>query len=438
MDALSISTLFGLLAVLLLVSACFSASETAMMAINRYRLRHAAETGHRGAILTLSLLNQTDKLLGVILLGNNLVNIAAATLATIISIRLFGNSNLALSAATLLLTFLILVFSEVTPKVLGASYPERVAYPAGYVLMPMLKLAYPIVWFVNLFVQGILWLMRIKPPEPGHGSQLGLGELRAIVLESSGVLPREHHRILVNLLELEDISVDDVMTPRNQIEAIDIEDDPERLRQQISTSHHTRLVVHAGSSDNLLGVLHVRRVLHALAGEELDPATLKGNLEDPYFVPAGTPLFTQLRNFQTGRKRLALVVDEYGELQGLVTLEDLLEEMVGEFTTQAPSDTGYLRREADGCWLAEGTVLLRHLNRKLGLSFPLDGPKTLNGLLLEQFEDIPEAGVSLKLGDVPVEIVQTQDRAVKMARIYLPVSDEMSAESDSILTETRR
>lgn len=423
MENLSINTLFGLLAGLLFLSACFSASETAMMAINRYRLRHAAETGHRGAILTLALLNQTDKLLGVILLGNNLVNIAAATLATIISIRLFGDSDLALSLATLLLTFLILVFSEVTPKVLGASYPERVAHPAAYVLTPMLKLAYPVVWFVNLFVQGILRLLRIKPPEPGHGSRLGLEELRTVVLESSGVLPREHHKILVNLLELEDITVDDVMTPRNQIEAVDIEDEPERLRQQISTSHHTRLVVHAGSSDNLLGVLHVRRVLHALAGEELDPETLKENLEEPYFVPAGTPLFTQLRNFQSSRRRLALVVDEYGELQGLVTLEDLLEEMVGEFTTQAPSDTGYLRREEDGSWLAEGSVLLRHLNRKLGLSLPLDGPKTLNGLLLEQFEDIPEVGVSLKLGDVPVEIVQTQDRAVKMARIYLPASD---------------
>jgi len=432
LETLSISTLFGLLAGLLFLSAFFSASETAMMAINRYRLRHAAESGVRGAMRAQALLNQTDKLLGVILLGNNMVNIAAATLATIISIRLFGDSDIALSLATLLLTFLILVFSEVTPKVLGASFPERVAYPATLLLTPLLKLTYPVVWFVNLFVQGILRLLRIKPPEPGHGSRLGLEELRTIVLESSGVFPREHHRILVNLLELEDITVDDVMTPRNQIEAIDIEDDPERLRQQISTSHHTRLVVHAGSSDNLLGVLHVRRVLHALTGEELDPETLKENLEEPYFVPAGTPLFTQLRNFQSSRRRLALVVDEYGELQGLVTLEDLLEEMVGEFTTQAPSDTGYLRLEEGGSWLAEGSVLLRHLNRKLGLSLPLDGPKTLNGLLLEQFEDIPEAGVSLKLGDVPVEIVQTQDRAVKMARIYLPESAKDASGNASI------
>lgn len=431
MEGLPIGTLFGLLAGLLVLSACFSASETAMMSINRYRLRHAAETGRRGALLVQALLNQTDKLLGVILLGNNLVNIAAATLATIISIRLFGESDVALSLATLLLTFLILVFSEVTPKVLGASYPERVAYPAAYVLMPMLKLAYPVVWFVNLFVQGILRLLRIRPPAAGLGNRLGLEELRTIVLESSGVLPREHQRILVNLLELEDITVDDVMTPRSQIEAIDIEDDPERLRQQIATSHHTRLVVQQGSPDNLLGVLHVRRVLHALAGEELDPETLRESIEDPYFVPAGTPLFTQLRNFQDGRRRLALVVDEYGELQGLVTLEDLLEEMVGEFTTQAPSGVGYLRQEADGSWLAEGGVPLRQLNRKLGLSLPLDGPRTLNGLLLESFEDIPEAGVSIKVGGVPVEIVQTQDRAVKMARIYPPTRDRGAAENPS-------
>lgn len=432
MDSISTHTLFVVLAVLLLTSAFFSASETAMMAINRYRLRHAAESGVRGAMRAQALLDRTDKLLGVILLGNNLVNSASGTLSTVLAIRLFGDGEMVLFVATLLLTFLILVFSEVTPKVIGAAFPERVAYPATLLLTPLLKLVYPVVWFVNLFVHGILRLFRIRQPTPGQGNSLGLEELRTIVLESSGRMPHEHHQILMNLLELEDITVDDVMTPRNQIEAIDIEDDAEKLRQQISTSHHTRLIVHAGSSDNLLGVLHVRRVLHALAGEELDTDTLKENLEEPYFVPAGTPLFTQLRNFQSGRKRLALVVDEYGELQGLVTLEDLLEEMIGEFTTQAPSDTGYLRREVNGSWLVEGSVLLRHLNRKLGLSLPLDGPKTLNGLLLEQFEDIPEVGVSLKLNNVPVEIVQTKDRAVKMARIYPPALDEVSSGNASI------
>ncbi len=420
MDHIATGTLFATLAVLLLTSAFFSASETAMMAINRYRLRHAAQSGVRGAVRAQALLNQTDKLLGVILLGNNLVNSAAATLSAVLAIRLFGDGEMVLLVATVLLTFLILVFSEVTPKVMGASLPERIAYPASFLLGPLLKLAYPAVWFVNLFVQGILRLLRIKPPEPGHGVSLGLEELRIIVLESSGRLPREHHRILMNLMDLQDLTVDDVMTPRSQIEMIDIEDDPERLHQQIATSHHTRLVVVEGSADHVLGVLHVRRVLHTLAGETLDAEELRENLESPYFVPAGTALFTQLHNFQKSRRRLGLVVDEYGELQGLVTLEDLLEEMVGEFTTQAPADMGYLRQDADGSWLVEGSVALRQLNRKLGLALPLDGPKTLNGLLLEQFEDIPEAGVSLKLGDVPVEIVQTQDRAVKIARIHIP------------------
>ena len=439
MDSVSTGALFGVLAILLLISAFFSASETAMMSINRYRLRHAAGKGHRGAQRTLALLDQTDKLLGVILLGNNLVNAAAATLSAVIAIRLFGDGEAVLSIATLLLTFLILVFSEVTPKVVGASFPERIAYPASLLLSPLLKLVYPIVWFVNLFVQAILRILRIRQPNPEQGNMLGLEELRTVVLESSKLLPRDHRRILLNLLGLEDITVDDVMTPRSQIESIDLSDDPERLLQQIATSHHTRLLVHEGAQDNLIGVLHVRRALHAITEGEMDITALRESLEDAYFVPAGTPLFTQLRNFQSSQRRFALVVDEYGELQGLVTLEDLLEEMVGEFTTQAPANMGYLRLEADGSWLVEGSTLVRHLNRKLGLNLPLDGPKTLNGLLLEHLEDIPEAGVSLKIGDVPFEIVQTQDRAVKIARVYAPVlSADHAAGSDSLKTSTSR
>ncbi len=417
MDAISTGTLFTILAVLLLVSAFFSASETAMMAINRYRLKHQAEQGHKGAKLTLALLNQTDKLLGVILLGNNLVNTGAATLSTIIAIRLFGQGELTLFLATSLLTFFILVFSEVTPKVIGASYSERIAYLASFVLTPLLKLVYPVVWFVNLFVQGLLKLLHIKPRQEEGGNMLGLEELRTVVLESAKLLPKEHRRILLNILGLESITVDDVMTPRSQIEAIDLADEPERISQQIATSHHTRLLVFHGSLDQIVGILHVRRILHALTSGELTPETLREVLEEPYFVPAGTPLFRQLRQFQENQKRLALVVDEYGELQGLATLEDLLEEMVGEFTTQAPAQTGWLRQMEDGSWLVEGAALVRHLNRKLGLDFPLDGPKTLNGLLLEHLEDIPEAGVSVKIGDIPIEIVQTQDRAVKVARI---------------------
>lgn len=417
MDSIPTSTLFSILAVLLLVSAFFSASETAMMAINRYRLKHQADQGFKGARLTLALLNQTDKLLGVILLGNNLVNTGAATLATIIAIRLFGQGEIILFTATSLLTFFILVFSEVTPKVIGASYPERIAYPASFVLTPLLKLAYPIVWFVNLFVQGLLKLLRIKPRQEEGGNMLGLEELRTVVLESAKLLPKEHRRILLNILGLESITVDDVMTPRSQIEAIDLADEPERISQQIATSHHTRLLVYEGSLDRIVGILHVRRVLHALTSGEFSLDAVREILQEPYFVPAGTPLFKQLRQFQENQKRLALVVDEYGELQGLVSMEDLLEEMVGEFTTQAPAQTGWLRQMEDGSWLVEGTALVRQINRKLGLEFPLDGPKTLNGLLLEYLEDIPEAGVSVKIGDIPIEIVQTQDRAVKVARI---------------------
>jgi Mg2+/Co2+ transporter CorB len=424
LDNISTSTLFIVLAVLLTLSGFFSASETAMMAINRYRLKHQAEKGHRGARLTLALLNQTDKLLGVILLGNNLINTAAATLSTVLAIRLFGEGEVTLFVATSILTFLILVFSEVTPKVVGASFPERIAYPASFVLSPLLKLAYPIVWFVNLFVQGLLKLFHIKPRQEDDSNMLGLEELRTVVLESSKLLPRMHRKILLNLLELERITVDDVMTPRNQIEAIDLNAEPEKLAQQIATSHHTRLLVYDGSLDKVSGILHVRRVLHPLSSGELTVDTLKEVLQEPYYVPAGTPLFTQLRHFQENQKRLALVVDEYGELQGLVTLEDLLEEMVGEFTTQAPSQMGWLRQMEDGSWMVEGSALVRHINRKLGLDLPLEGPKTLNGLLLESLESIPEAGVSIKIGDIPIEIVQTQDRAVKVARIISLVQEE--------------
>jgi Mg2+/Co2+ transporter CorB len=283
----------------------------------------------------------------------------------------------------------------------------------------LLKLAYPAVWFVNLFVHGLLKLLRIRPRQD-DSNMLGLEELRTVVLESSKLLPRMHRKILLNLLDLESITVDDVMTPRNQIESIDLTTEPEKLAQQLATSHHTRLLVFDGSQERVSGILHIRRLLHPLSGGDLTRETLEEILQEPYYVPSGTPLFTQLRHFQENQKRLAIVVDEYGELQGLVTLEDLLEEMIGEFTTQAPAQAGLLRQMDDGSWMVEGSASVRQINRKLGLDLPLDGPKTLNGLLLECLESIPDAGVSVKIGDVPMEIMQTQDRAVKIARI-LPV-----------------
>jgi Mg2+/Co2+ transporter CorB len=421
LDDTPLSVLLGALVALLILSGFFSISETSMMALNRYRLKHLAQTGHRGAKLTIQLLARTDKLLGVILLGNNLVNAAAATLVAIITVRLVGEGELALSIGTLAVTFAILVFSEITPKVMGAAYPERIALPLSFVLTPLLKLFYPVVWFVNLFVQALLWLLRLKPGSE-TASSLSLEELRTLVLEAGNYIPKKHQSILINLFELENITVDDVMTPRNQIEAIDIDAPAEEIRRQLSTSHHTRVLVYQGQLDNIIGLVHIRKVLHQTQTGELDADALRDILREPYFIPAGTALFTQLQHFQENQRRLGMVVDEYGELLGLVSLEDILEEIVGEFTTHAPAQGSTYRLQDDGSWLVDGGSLLRDLNRKLGLQFPLDGPKTLNGLILEHLEDIPEAGISLKISGVTLEIMQTQDRSVKGVRIFPPAS----------------
>ncbi len=389
-----------------------------MMAINRYRLRHLAKHGHRGARRTTRLLANTDKLLGVILLGNNLINAAAATLVTVITIRVFGQGELALGMATLAVTFVILVFSEVTPKVIGATYPEKIAFAASFVLTPLLKFAYPVVWFINLFVQGLLRLLRLRPVGESQDSVLGIEELRTLVLESGKLLPSAHRGILLNLLDLEEITVDDVMTPRSQMEAIDMEADADTLLRQLSTSHHTRLPLYHGHLDDIAGMLHVRDAAYHMRSGELDAEALIQSRQEAYFIPSGTPLFTQLRHFQENQRRVGLVVDEYGELMGLVTLEDILEEIVGEFTTQAPAQLSGFITQPDGSWLVEGASLVRSINRKLGLHLPLEGPKTLNGLVLEHLEDIPEPGTTLKIGSYAVEIVQVQERAVKVARIF--------------------
>lgn len=389
-----------------------------MMAINRFRLRHLASQGNRGAKLATALLDRTDKLLGVILLGNNLINAAAATLVTVIAVRLFGNGELALTVATLAVTFAILVVSEITPKVIGAAYAEKIVLPASYVLTPLLTIAYPIVWFVNVFVNGLLFLLRLKPSEQNTAHKMSLEELRTLVLEGSHYIPAKHQSILLNLFELQKITVDDTMTPRNQIEAIDLDDDIEAIRTRLATVHHTLQPVYRGELDEIIGILHVRKVLHQAENDELTKEALQEILQPPYFVPAGTPLLTQLQNFQETKSRIALVVDEYGELQGLVTVEDIMEEIVGEFG-QGSRVHGVLDRDAQtGNLLVEGGALVRELNRKLGLKFNLEGPKTVNGLILEHLEDIPEPGTSLKVDGYPIEIVQTQDRMVKVVRIY--------------------
>ena len=422
MDEIPLSTLLISLVALLVVSAFFSISETSMMALNRYRLRHLTKTGHRGARLASQLLTRLDRLLGVVLLGNTLVNAGATTLATVIAIRLFGGGELVLSLSTAVVAFLLLVFSEITPKVIGATRPETIAFPASYVLSPLLKLAYPVTWFVNLFVRGLLWLLRFQP----HSNQthtLSMEELRTLILEGGNFLPQKHQNILMNLFDLESITVEDAMTPRTQIEAIDIEAPRDDLRRQIATSNHTRLPVYRERLDDIIGIVHVRKVLNLSEGENIDAQTLTDVLREPYFIPMGTPLLTQLQNFQEQQDRMGLVVDEYGELKGLLTLEDILEEIIGEFTTQSPLQTGRFRRMEDGSIIVEGGTLLREMNRKLGYKFPLDGPKTLNGLILEHFQDIPEPGTSLKLAGYPLDVLQTQDRVIKSVRMLPPDKD---------------
>jgi len=425
MDDVPISWQLAALAVLLVVSGFFSIAETSMMAINRYRLKAMVRMGSRGAQIATQLLAKTDKLLGVILLGNNLVNAAAATLVGLITIELFGDDKIALGLGTLAVTFLILVFSEITPKVIGAANAERIAIPASYILAPLLRVLYPIVWFVNLFVSVLLFITRMKPPSDGQAQRLTMEELRSLVIDSGQFMPKKHQSILVNMFDLEAITVEDVMTPKTQVEAVDLEAPMETIIGQLTTSYHTRLLVYRGDLGNVAGILHLRRVLRPMQAGELDKAVIEEMLAEAYYVPANTAALTQLQLFQENRQRFALVVDEYGELQGLVTLEDIIEEIIGEFTTSAPMRATRISWEEDkdtgiASALVEGSATLRDLNRKLGLSLPLDGPKTLNGLITEQLQDIPESGVSVKIGQVPMEIVQTQDRVIKTVRIFSP------------------
>lgn len=420
MDEIPLSALYGVLAVLLILSAFFSTSETSMMALNRYRLKHLVKHGHRGARLTAQLLSNTDRLLGVILLCNNLLNAASALLVGEIVRRSMGDSEFALAVASAAVTFAILVFSEITPKVVAAAYPERIALPSSYVLTPLLKVLHPVVWFVNLFVQTLLWLLRLRPGKAA-GHTLTMEELRTLVLEESHFIPKKHQSILLNLFDLETITVDDVMTPRNQVEALDLNASDATIREQLGTCYHTRLPAYRGELNNVVGIVHVRKVLNLMQSEEIGAETLKRVLSEPYFIPAGAPLFSQLQHFQENRKRVGLVVDEYGEFLGLVTLEDILEEIIGEFTTHSPVQSGRIALQEDGSWLVEGGCLLRELNRKLGLELPVDGPKTLNGLIVEHLRDIPETGTSVKIASHPMEIVQTQDRVVKMVKVFPPV-----------------
>ncbi len=420
MDDISLDALLGVLLLLIIFGAWFSAAETSMMAINRYRLSSLIRKGNKSAKLTSRLLAKVDRLLGSILFGNTLLNVAAAAVTNIVIMRLFGANELTLLLGTLGITFVLLVFSEIMPKIIAASHPERIALPSSYLLAPLITLFHPVVSVATAIVKGLLRVVGIKVQTDQSKQKMTLEELRGLVLDAEQFMPRKHQKMLLNLVDLERITVNDVMVPRNYIEALDINADADVLRQQIITCHHTLLPVYDGSPGNIIGILHVKRAPALLQETTLDVSQLREVLHEPYFTPSDTPLLKQLQQFQERHTRLGLVVDEYGELLGLVTLENILEEIVGEFTTQSPSQSGKFLRQDDGSILLEGSSSLRELNRKLGFRLPLDSAKTLNGLILEHLEDMPEAGVSLKIAGYPIEIIQTQDRIVKVARIFPP------------------
>jgi len=422
-----LSVLVGALVLLILLSAFFSGSETGLMTINRYRLRNLARAGNRSARRALRLLERPDRLIGLILLGNNFVNILASALATLLFMRLMGEAGIAV--ATALLTVVILIFAEVTPKTLAALKPERIALPAAWVYQPLLRVLYPLVWALNLVSNSLLRLLGIRPEE-GVQETLSREELRTLMMEAGAMIPESHQAMLVNLLDLEEIRVEDVMVPRNEIVGVDLTDDLEEIRNLLMRTPYTRLPVYEERIDNVVGILHTRRILHLLQEDELTTERIRELAHEPYFVPEGTSLLTQLLNFQRTGRRTALVVDEYGDILGMVTLEDILEEVVGEFTTDPYSLHKGIVPQEDGSWLVDGSLSIREINRSLRIQLPTDGPRTLNGLILEHLETIPEPGTSLLINDYPVEVVQLKGNAVRTARIAPRLEREKEKAAD--------
>lgn len=412
--------MIGLLVVLLILSAFFSGSETALMSLNRYKLRHKARAGHRGAKLAESLLQRPDRLIGLILLGNNAVNISASALVGVVSVQLGGEIGFAIGTAAL--TLIVLIFAETAPKTAAALHPERFAYPAAYIYYPLLKILYPLVWATNVMANTVLFLLGLRSTDTDRHA-LSREELRTLVYETGARISGKYRQMLLSILDLEKVSVDDVMVPHNEIIGIDMTDDISEISQIISNSQHTRLPVYNDDIDNVLGILHLRRLANISTRDEFTKDDIRGLLDDPYFVPEGTPLSTQLVQFQKGRRRFALVVDEYGDIQGIVTLEDILEEIVGEFTTDPANDDDEIVKETDRTWLVSGTANVRDMNRVMGWDLPTDGPKTVNGLVLEYLESIPESGTCLKIGEYPIEIIEAKENRVQLARIYLPETD---------------
>lgn len=415
MDEIPIGALFGALIFLIILSAFFSGSETSLMSLNRYRLKHLAKTKHAGARRAQNLLDRTDRLIGLILLGNNFVNILASAIATIIGMRLWGETGIAI--ATGALTLVILIFGEVAPKTIAATHPERFAFPASFILKPLLKILYPLVWLTNMLSNAVLRLLGVSL-KARSAEQLTSDELRTVVTEAGAMIPRRHQKMLLSILDLEKVTVEDIMIPRNEIMGIDIDQDIDKISKQLASSLHTRLPVYEGDIDNIVGMLHIKNILHAQMRNELTLEVIRNTIREPFFVPEGTPLHTVMQNFQAQKRRMGMVVDEYGEILGMVTLEDILEEIVGEFTTDPSAAHRDIHRQEDGSFLVNGSINVRQLNKSLKLHLPTAGPKTLNGLIIEYMEAIPDPGTTILLEGYPIDIVHIKGNTVRTARIH--------------------
>jgi Mg2+/Co2+ transporter CorB len=413
LDSISTSTLLIVLVILILLSAFFSSSETGLMSINRYKLRHLAQTKHKAARRVERLLARPDRLIGLILIGNNLVNILASAIATIVCIRLFGDFGVAI--ATFGLTIVVLIFGEVTPKTLAAMYPEKIAYPASWILKGLMVPLYPFVWLINGITSSLLKLLKIAPKQR---DSLNTEELRTIVNEAGSMIPQRHQDMLLSILDLDKMTVENIMVPRNEIYAIDINDDWKTILRQLVHCAHTKILLYRGSIDDAVGFLHARDALRLIAKDQFNKSSLLRAVKEIYFIPEGTPLNVQLAKFQRNKERIGLIVDEYGDIQGLITLDDILEEIVGDFTTSmTPTPSDEVHPQPDGSFLVEGSVSIRELNKEMNWHLPTDGPRTLNGVILEYLEEIPQPNISIRLAGYPIEILEVEQNMVTMARI---------------------
>ena len=427
MEHLHPGFLVGLLVFLLLCSAFFSSSETGMLSLNRYRLRHQAKEGHRGARRASELLAHPDRLLGTILVGNNFVNILASSIATVLAMQLWGEAGIAI--ATIGLTIFLLIFGEITPKTLAALRPEIVAYPVSLPLKMLQKVLYPLVAMLGWVSNGLLRLLGVDLSNKGSDS-LSTEELRSVVRESGSDLPLNRQSMLLGILDLERVTVDDIMIPRNEVAGIDLDDDLESIIGQLRTTPHTRLPVFRNDINQIEGIVHMRQIARPLSHDQLTKDSLLEACSEPYFVPESTPLSTQLLNFQKHKRRIGIVVDEYGDVRGVVTLEDILEEIVGEFSNQDTLRSPDIHPQDDGTLVIDGAAYIRELNRALNWQLPCDGPKTLNGLITEALEHIPDSGICLQIGEYRLEILQAADNRVKSVRAWT-IGDTPSSEQQA-------